>query len=248
MQLGNRSDMGYLSMKIAIMQPYFMPYLGYWQLMNAVDQYIIYDDVNYIRGGWINRNRILINDQVRYFNIPVLGGSQNKKINEIMMDNNEALIKKRLQTLEFAYKRAPYYNDVYPLMKEILLCGEKNLSKYLLNSFFVLSKYLDMTTKFVISSTIEKDNSLKGQDKILSICRALKATEYYNAIGGRELYSFEAFRQKGICLKFLKSQDIRYKQYNGIFHEDLSIVDVLMFNSQESVKEMLNCYMLLAEE
>lgn len=119
------------SVKVGIMQPYFMPYIGYWQLMNAVDKYVIYDDVNFIKRGWIHRNRILINGEPRYINIPMLGVSQNKLINEIEVNQAELSTGKTLRSIEEAYKRAPYYDAVFPLMKEILNCGRENIASLL---------------------------------------------------------------------------------------------------------------------
>lgn len=107
-------------MKLGIMQPYFVPYIGYWQLMNAVDEYVIYDDVNFIKGGWINRNRILVNDQPKYFNVPMLGASSMKHINEVGVNNDPKLIRKNLDQLMRAYSKAPYYDKVFPLMEKIL--------------------------------------------------------------------------------------------------------------------------------
>ena len=234
-------------MKLAIMQPYFMPYLGYWQLMNAVDRYVVYDDVNYIKGGWINRNRILVNGQAEYFNLPILGGSPNKKINEVKVNQDNIILRKRLRTIEFAYKKAPYFDDVYPLMVKILSCREENLSDYILNSFRIIGAYLGITTELIVSSAVEKETGLSAQEKVLSICRLLGAAEYINPIGGRKLYSYSAFRKQGICLKFLTPCITKYKQYNGEFQENLSIIDVLMFNSREAVKEKLGDYTLITD-
>ncbi|MEG0395975.1 MAG: WbqC family protein [Oscillospiraceae bacterium] len=234
-------------MKLGIMQPYFMPYIGYWQLMNAVDEYVIYDDVNFIKGGWINRNRILVNGQAQYFNVPMLGASSFKQIREISVNHEERLVEKNLRALKETYQKAPYYQDVYPLMKDILICDAENLASYITNSFKVVCDYLDITTKLIVSSEIEKDCSLKGQDKVLSVCKILSATEYYNAIGGRELYSFKDFKAQEIQLKFLNTDAIVYTQFENEFQPNLSIIDVMMFNSKEQIKQMLNAYTLVAE-
>ncbi|MCI9079052.1 MAG: WbqC family protein [Lachnospiraceae bacterium] len=232
-------------MRIGIMQPYFVPYIGYWQLMNAVDKYVIYDDVNYIRGGWINRNRILIDNQPKYFNVPLIGASQNKLINEIQVNVDNALVRKNLRTIESAYKKAPYFDTVYPLLKTILDCRKDKISEYIEESFKVLCNYLDITTELIMSSSINKNCNLKSQKKILEICKILKCTEYYNAIGGRDLYSYNDFRNNGIKLVFLKSNKIKYKQFSNNFYSDLSIIDVIMFNSKDEVKDMLLRYDLI---
>lgn len=232
-------------MKIGIMQPYFVPYIGYWQLMNAVDQYVIYDDVNYINRGWINRNRILFEGKPMYFNISILKASQNKKINEIFINPDAKLRNKNLRTLETAYKKAPQFGNVYPMLAEILNNTEEKLSVFLAYSIRKIAAYLDIKTEFIMSSDIQKDNTKKGQDKILEICEKLHATEYYNAIGGINIYDFAQFTEKDIQLHFLKTQEITYKQFGNEFIANLSIIDVLMFNTQEDIKKMLELYHLI---
>lgn len=234
-------------MKLGIMQPYFVPYIGYWQLMNLVDQYVIYDDVNYIKRGWVNRNRILVNGTPKYFNVPILGASQNLLINEIKVNHDAVTIHKKLRCIEEAYRRAPFYEQVYPMIEDILLYEEDDIAKYIQHSFDVICQYLDIQTKLILSSDLKKDNMLRGQDKILAICRLLNATEYYNAIGGQELYSFEAFKAQGIQLNFVKTNPIAYKQFGDHFEANLSIIDVMMFNSKEKILEYLNAYTLIRE-
>lgn len=232
-------------MRVGIMQPYFMPYIGYWQLMNVVDKYIIYDDVNFIRGGWINRNRILIDNQPKYFNIPMIGASQNKLINEVEVNTDQKLIKKNLRTIESAYKKAPYFDNVYPLLERIINCKKKVISEYIENSFIILCNYLDITTELIMSSSLNKNNNLKAQNKILDICRLLKCTEYYNSIGGKKLYSYNDFLKNGIELKFLETKYIEYRQFNNDFQSNLSIIDVMMFNSKKEINDMLLKYNLV---
>ena len=232
-------------MKVGIMQPYFMPYIGYWQLLAAVDRYVIYDDVNFIKRGWVNRNRILVNGQPGYFNVPMKGASQNKRICEVGVDTDPGLAERNLRILENAYRKAPYFDAVYGLMEEILSCGKDNLAEYLTESIKAVCGYLGIGTELVISSSLDKDCSLKGQDKVLEICRLLGADEYYNAIGGRELYSGGAFAEKGISLKFLQTDDLEYAQFGQGFVGNLSIIDVMMFNSVREIKEMLEKYTLV---
>lgn len=233
-------------MRVGIMQPYFMPYIGYWQLMNAVDKYVIYDDVNFIRRGWINRNRILIDNQPKYFNIPMIGASQNKLINEVEVNTDQKLVKKNLRTIESAYKKAPYFDNVYPLLEKIINCKKKIISEYIENSFIILCNYLDIMPELIMSSSLNKNCNLKAQDKILDICRLLGCTEYYNAIGGKKLYSYNDFKKNGIELKFLETEYIEYKQFNNNFQSNLSIIDVMMFNSKKEIRRMLLNYNLVS--
>lgn len=235
-------------MIVGIMQPYFVPYIGYWQLLNAVDKYVIYDDVNFIKGGWINRNRILINEVPKYFNIPMLGASPNKLINEIKVNNDERIISKNLRILHAAYNKAPFFDDVYPLLEKILWCKEDNIANYLSVSILEICTYLEIKTELLMSSELAKDNSLTGQDKVLEICKILGATDYYNAIGGKSLYSFEKFKEVGIELHFLERKARKYQQFGNDFHSDLSIIDVMMFNSKKTINEMLGEYTLISSE
>ena len=232
-------------MKLGIMQPYFVPYIGYWQLMNLVDTYIFYDDVNYIKGGWINRNRIFNNPTPIYFNIPLIKASSNKKINEIQVNIHSPFINKNLRTIENIYHKAPYYSEVYPLIKEICLCNKNNLAEYIIKSISIIANYLDIHTNFIKSSELEKNNALHGEEKILDICNRLNANEYYNAIGGKSLYSFEHFNKHNIKLNFIKTNDIIYKQFNNIFYPNLSIIDIMMFNNKKTISNMLLDYTLI---
>ena len=232
-------------MKLGIMQPYFLPYIGYWQLMNQVDKYVVYDDVNYIKGGWINRNRILVNDGVHYLNLQMIGASPNKLINEVGVNRDIRLVNRNLRLLENAYRRAPHFQEAYELMERIFSIDESNVALYNMEHMKIICNYLGIETELILSSELEKRNELKGQDKVLHICELLKATEYYNAIGGQDLYSFEAFAERGIQLKFIKTNDIQYKQFGETFYPNLSILDVIMFNSREEVQRMLNEYTLV---
>jgi len=229
-------------MKIAIMQPYLFPYIGYWQLINAVDIFVIYDDVNYIQRGYINRNNILVNGKKYTFTLELIGASQNKKINEINVGNNQY---KLLRTIEFSYKKAPYFNYVFPLIKDIMMYQEKNLALYIGNSIQQIVKFLDIKVQIIYSSHVEKNNKLKGQDKIIDICQILGAQTYINPIGGKDLYSKEVFKSKLIELYFLKPEILEYKQFNNEFIPNLSIIDVLMFNNKDTVRDMLHRYELL---
>lgn len=234
-------------MKIGIMQPYYFPYIGYWQLMNAVDKYVVYDDVNFIKGGWINRNRILISGQPVFINLPMLGASSNKKIYEVQVNNTVQLIDKNLRRIENAYRKAPFFDCVFPMVERILKCGKEDIVSYIVYSFEELCKYLNIHTDLILSSSLEKEDNLKGQDKVIRICELLGGDEYINAIGGRELYSYSIFREHQIKLSFLETKYMEYQQFENQFQGNLSIIDVMMFNSQEKIQEMLTRYSLFSE-
>lgn len=232
-------------MKLGIMQPYYFPYIGYWQLINAVDKYVIYDDVNFIKGGWINRNRILMNGQAKMINLKMNGASPNKLINQVEVSGDIVYNKKLLKTIESCYKKAPYFAKGYPIIENIIIKNEKNLAKYLEYSIRNICDYLGISTEVIISSKINKNNDLKGQDKVIEICNILDADEYCNAIGGQDLYSYDDFKDNGINLRFLKTGKVEYKQFKNEFVSNLSIVDMIMFNSVEDINNMLKIYELL---
>ena len=229
------------------MQPYFFPYIGYWQLINAVDKYVIFDDVNFIKRGWIHKNRILVNGQPCDFILPLIGVSQEKKINEVNVNQDEKLLQKNLLTIERAYKKAPYYNEVYPLIEKILKNKETNVAKYLEYLTKEVCNYLDINTEIIMSSSIDHDDSLRGQDKIIDICQKLNATEYYNAFGGQDLYDYDKFEKLGMKLAFVHARNVEYKQFKNEFQPFLSIIDVMMFNSKDEVKKMLNEFDLITK-
>ncbi len=229
-------------MTLAIMQPYLFPYIGYWQLINAVDTFVIYVDVNFIKQGYINRNSILSNGKSQVITMELIGASSNKLINEIEVGNNR---EKLLKTIKQNYTKAPSFDKVYPIIENIINQNEKNLAKFIGYSLERICEYLEVDTKFVYSSNIKKDNTLKAQDKILEMCNILKADKYINAIGGQELYNKEIFKENGIELNFLKTELVEYKQFKNDFVPYLSIIDILMFNSKDEIKNMLNSYELM---
>lgn len=228
-------------------QPYFIPYIGYWQLINAVDVFLISDDYNYIDKGWVNRNRILENGKDQYFNIELDHASSNKKINQLYVSNLFRADKKLLQ-LRTVYRKAPYFEEGYELMRKILECADKNLADFLEHSIRCVCEYLEIRTKLVRTSSIPHNDELKKEFRIFDQCRFVGADVYINAIGGQKLYSYEQFKEHGIKLGFIKTGDIQYKQYGADFVPSLSIIDVIMFNSKEEIQQMLNKYTILWEE
>ncbi len=231
-------------MTLAIMQPYLLPYIGYWQLINRADTFVIYDDVTYIKKGYINRNSILENGQSKSFTLELRGASSNRLINEIEVGNNANRL---LKTIRQNYKKAPYFKTVFPMLENILEHEEKNLAKYLGNSLFDIADYLGIKTKIIFSSSIEKESGLRGEAKVIDICKRLGATDYINPIGGQGLYDKESFMDHGLGLDFIKSDFDVYKQFDGDFVSHLSIIDIMMFNSKETIAQMLDSHERLDE-
>lgn len=222
------------------MQPYFFPYIGYWQLMKLTDRYVVYDDVNYIKGGWINRNRILVNGRAVYLNVPTVGASPNKKINQVGTEISERFLEKTSRKLSGAYKKAPYFEEVFPYIMEMMDFSTDNLSEYLISLILKMAQLLDIKTDFIISSQLSCSPRLHGEERVMEICRVLEGDIYYNAVGGRQLYSHEHFRERGLELRFVETDDIRYQQFGDTFVPNLSIIDILMFNGWEQTKKYLD--------
>ncbi len=227
------------------MQPYIFPYIGYFQLIGAVDKFIFYDDVNFINKGWINRNNILVNGKAHLFTIPLMDASQNKRINEIALFEDESWKNKFLKTVEHAYKKAPYISEVILLIKDVLYSGLTQIQQLTKTSITLVSQFLDLETKFVESSSQYNNFQLKGQNRILDICIKENADQYINPIGGQEIYSKELFDGSGLKLSFIRSNLTSYRQLGNEFVPNLSIIDVLMFNSKKAVKSMLGEYQLI---
>lgn len=229
-------------MKLGIMQPYFMPYIGYFQLMKAVDKYVVYDDVNYIKGGWANRNHILINGEKEMFTVTLQKASQNKLFNEIVIGDD---FKKLMKTLQMNYSRAINFDQTMVLMERIISFPNKQLAVFIANSFREILSYLSVETEILMSSEIPKDNSLRGKDKIIQICEILGADTYYNAVGGKNLYDQEEFREHGITLNFVDSLPQVYSRlHTREFVSGLSMVDVLMNNTKDEVNRLLDSFQL----
>lgn len=226
-------------------QPYFLPYLGYFQLINAADVFKISDDYNYINKGWVNRNRILINGQPSYFNLEVEHASSNKLITELNI--SQIPVEKKMKQLMFAYGRAPFYKEAMAVMEEIYSCPDRNLADFLTNSLKVICRYLDIQTKLIRTSDFAHNSDFRKQYRIFDLAHRIGADTYYNAIGGMEMYSFEEFRREGLQLGFLKMGDIQYPQFGNEFVPSLSILDVMMFNSSEQIQEMLQNYTIIKE-
>lgn len=227
------------------MQPYFLPYLGYWQLLAAVDRFVIYDNIQYTKKGWINRNRFLRNGTDAFFTLPLQKASDYLNVaDRTIADDFEPAA--MLNAWASAYRKAPSFHEVFPVLERIVTAAPRNLFEYLRHSLAVTAEYLDIQTPMVVSSSIAIDHSLRSEQKVIALCTALGANRYVNFVGGRELYSAEAFAAAGLDLKFIQARPIAYRQFADPFVPALSIVDVMMFNSKEAVRRMVNAYDLVS--
>ena len=226
-------------MRLAVMQPYFFPYIGYFQLIAAVDQFIVYDNIKYTKKGWINRNRMLKNGKDEMFSLPLKSDSDYLDIceRELAADFNRD---KLLNQIKSAYRRAPYFAQTFPVVEQIVRYEDANLFRFLHHSIVKTCEHLEIKTEIKISSSLAIDHGLKNQDKVLSLCEAVGASTYVNAIGGKELYSKETFREKSLELKFIQSKPFEYPQFDNEFVPWLSIIDVMMFNPLDTIRTCIS--------
>lgn len=226
-------------MKIGIMQPYFMPYIGYYQLIAAVDLFVIYDNIKYTKKGWINRNRLLVNGAEASFSLPLRKGSDSLQIidREISYSFES---RKLLNQFKGAYGQAPYFSDTFSLIKRVVCHEDRNLFRYLHHSLVETCCHLKITTPILAASSIPIDHTLKAQNKVLALCKALGAKTYINPIGGTSLYDTETFCQNGIELQFIQSKPFEYKQFGASFVPWLSIIDALMFVSIDELRTSID--------
>ncbi len=226
------------------MQPYFLPYIGYFQLMQAVDEFVVYDDVQFTR-GWINRNRMLWNGEAETFTLPLLKGSSRANINaRFLTDAWEEARAGLSGKFAHAYAKAPRYGDVLPLLDRMLSANHENLADFLFASLVQLRDHMGIETVLTRSSDLEGMRDLRAAERILAVAKARGATTYVNAPGGRELYDKDTFRERGMELKFIDPQQVTYSQFGGDFVPGLSILDVMMFNDRAEIRDMLTRYRL----
>lgn len=230
--------------KLGIMQPYFLPYIGYWQLLSNVDTFVIYDNIEYTKKGWFNRNRYLSNGQSAIFTLHLRKAPDTAHIcdREVSSEFNRA---KMIAQFREAYRKAPFLDETLALLVSVVECQESNAFRFLHSSIVAVRNHLSINTTIVVSSTIPIDHHiLRGQDKVLALCRHFGAKEYFNSIGGLDIYNRETFRNAGTNLVFMKAHQITYTQLKNSFVPSLSIIDVLMFNGVEGTKKLMNRFTL----
>lgn len=233
-------------MTVGIMQPYFLPYIGYFQLISAVDKFVIYDNIEFTKKGWINRNRILVNGKDDYITLPLKKDSDFLNVNQRFLTESWNIDRiKILNRIKESYRKAAHFKEVFLLIEEIMLFNASNLFDFIFFSIQEVTKYLEINSSFIVSSSISIDHTLKSVQKVLAICKELKAEKYINPIGGTELYNKETFQNSSIDLRFIKTNPILYKQFSNEFVPWLSILDVMMFNSRDKVRAYLNDYSLV---
>lgn len=234
-------------MTLAIMQPYIFPYIGYFQMIKAVDKFVFYDDVNFIKQGWINRNNVLISSAANRFTVPLESPSSFANIKDTLISSKlyDSWRSKFLQTLSQNYKKSPHFVPIFELINNVLSQKVTNIGELAILSVVKVAEMLEINTEFRISSKDYDNKELHRVNRIVNICEIEQATTYINAIGGQELYDKNEFASHSIDLKFIKSKPITYPQFKNEFVPWLSIIDVLMFNDNEQINKMLNAYELI---
>lgn len=231
---------------IAVMQPYFFPYIGYFQLINEVDKFIFYDDVNYITSGWINRNRILINGEAKYLTIPCINASQNRLVNEVEHSLSGRDKNKLLKKIRFTYSNTPYFAEVFTIIEDVFDSKTRLIGELAIESIIKVSNYLELKCDFQKSSETYNNQELGAADRLIDICKIEHISHYINPIGGMELYDKHHFLKNEIKLDFLKPEITKYEQFNHEFVPGLSIIDIMMFNSVNDIhNKLLPSYKLL---
>jgi hypothetical protein len=225
--------------RAAIMQPYFVPYVGYFQLMAAVDVFVVYDDIKYTKKGWINRNRILVEGRDMYLTLPLRADSDALDVREReLADSFDP--DKLLRRLDASYRKAPHFAETMPLCERIVRYPERNLFAFLWHSIGCIADHLAIDTSRVVSSSLGVDRGALGAERVIAICHALHADQYINPIGGVSLYSRQHFAAAGLRLDFLAPRELAYDQFGASFVPRLSILDVLMFNPLMTVREWID--------
>jgi len=237
-----------MSISVAIMQPYLFPYLGYFQLMHHVDQFVVFDTAQYIRRGWINRNRILLDQKPHTFTLPVRKAPRDTLIADMLLASDAKAVSKLLHTIYVAYREAPYFESTYAMVESILQSTESSLCIRLVDQLQQILTHLNIDTQITLASQIEVRSVEGAENRILGMCEALGATTYINPWNGQDLYTPTRFHERNMHLGFLEMQVIPYPQKVTEFVSHLSIVDVLMHCSVEEIHRLLSQYRILYAE
>tara|TARA_B100001750_G_scaffold90459_1_gene71504 strand:- start:3014 stop:3721 length:708 start_codon:yes stop_codon:yes gene_type:complete len=222
---------------VAIHQPEYLPWLGFFKKMMNVELFVFLDDVQFRKKGWQNRNRIRINDGTTLLSIPVHTHSY-PKINEVTIDNEKNWSMRHKKSILYNYARAPYFGEIKDFIESIF---EKKF-QYLVDLNTEIIKFimneLEIKSKIVFSSELEI--SKKGSDRVLDICKAVDADHYITGTFWAESnLRVEEFKKSNIDVEFQKFQHPTYKQIHGKFIPEMSIIDLLFNEGRKEAKKIL---------
>lgn len=241
-------------MALGAMQPYLFPYLGYFQLMNCVDTYLFCGNLQYIKRGWVNRNRIFINaksNEIHYFTFSIAKDDYKKNINQRYYSNLKEDCEKLKRHLYQNYRRAINFEEAYHIIEEILQFHNDNVAFFNMNASYKIARYLGIKTRITCTDLVDdpfflnKFYELDYENRVIYMCHYFNEKSYINAIGGASLYHKNIFADNHIDLKFIRMDDITYPQFRDNFVPNLSIIDVIMYNKIETVKMMLERYQIV---
>lgn len=232
--------------KVAIMQPYLFPYLGYFQLVHAADYFVFYDDVAFIRRGWINRNRMLCNGRDQLFTVPVIKSSLESEIKNVSCEITKIWRDKFFKNIEYNYKKCPHFSDVMAVIEDVMGLGVQPISELAESSIKSVCQYLGIEKRFLNSSVFSPETKgINRTDRLCIITKKLGLSQYLNSSGGKTLYTKEEFKRQGVKLYFIESEPIQYKQHGSKgYIPNLSIIDVLMNNDIQNTTKLLKKYHL----
>lgn len=233
-------------MIVAIMQPYFFPYIGYFQLMNAVDLFVVFDDVQYIDRGWVNRNKIMIEGEAKWLTFPVLKGNRNLKINErhyLHDPENIDALKRRVRA---GYERSPYFDTAFALFSEILDFEDGNVARFNANLLRRVGDELGLHCEYAMSSAFDIPTEMKGQERILALCKSVGASHYINPVGGADLYHDDTFKREAVNLSFLRTKAT--PEHVKMEPQLFSILHELIRFGVTGVKRRLDAYELMSSQ
>jgi hypothetical protein len=255
------------SFRLAVMQAYFFPYIGYFQLIHAVDRLILYPHVHYIKRGWMNRNRILIkNSGPQYIHVPLSKKTVKGNIDQVRIDGEDGFWKRKLlKIIRFNYSGSDYYDEIYPFLENAIspeipslhgfnvhlikqIAGHLGLKAEIsdgLNRTDEVEQRLNSGSKQMVCGSFLEGEPDRKTRRVIEICLLENAGTYINPIGGLELYKRDVFSMNGIRLFFLKKGEMSYRQFDNDFYPDLSIIDVLMHVGRSGAKRFLEDYRLI---
>jgi hypothetical protein len=230
---------------IAVMQPYLFPYLGYFQLIAAADVFVLGDDLQYVRSGWVNRNRILHNDEARLITFPLKKDRFELQINQRQLcDHFSDEAERLIRLLTESYEQAPYFAQVMPLVERLIRFPQQNIALYAEHAIREMCAYLHIVTPIMRSSDLILGNPLDKQERIIRIAHTFEATTFITPEGGSVVYDRDHFARNRLLVRFFRMTPVEYRQFRQPFVANLSIIDVLMFNCVEQVQRMLAEYQL----
>ena len=230
---------------IAVMQPYLFPYLGYFQLIAAADVFVLGDDLQYVRSGWVNRNRILQSDQARLVTFPLKKDRFQLQINQRQLcDYFSEEAERLIHLIAEAYAEAPYFAQVMPLIERLIRFPQQNVALYAEHAIREICTFLQIETPIMRSSDLILGHPADKQERVTRIAHTFEADTFMTPQGGSVIYDRDRFARNGLKVRFFRMDAVDYPQFGAPFVANLSIIDVLMFNCVEQVQQRLTQFQL----